>query len=83
MKLLPILLATAVCLSGCSMLTKNGRNQRAYEKYVRRSSMTRVKQQSRFRSSKPTMPITQAESEPTLTNESSGPESVSEGESSP
>ena len=36
-------------LTGCSMLTKNGRQQHAYERYVRKSSITRAKSASKVK----------------------------------
>lgn len=68
-------------LSGCSMLTAQGRRERAYEKYVRKSSLGRVKQQKKMTVKKPSMPVIPAtrSSEPTMTAEASGPESVSDG----
>ena len=62
-------------LSGCSMLTKSGRQERAYSKYVRKQSGARVKQQSRFRTKQPKMPTQPGPSEPTETTET-GPESM-------
>ncbi len=67
-------------LSGCSMLTKEGRQQRSYEHYVRKSSSTRVKQAVKFRMSKSDMPLRQVPSEPKITtNVSEGPQSVTSG----
>jgi outer membrane biogenesis lipoprotein LolB len=65
------LLLAMLLLPGCSMMTHAGRQQRAYDHYVRKSSLGRIKQQRRFRSNKPSMPVT----EPI---ESSGPEAVAE-----
>ena len=48
-------LACACTFTSCSF-TKAGRQQRAYEKYVRKSSASREKQRSHFRSKKPQMP---------------------------
>jgi hypothetical protein len=78
---LALLLVGATLLSGCSMLTAQGRRERAYEKYVRKSSQGRVKQQKLFSGKKPSMPVIPAmqSSEPTLVSEASGPESVGDG----
>ena len=65
-------------LSGCSMLTAHGRRERAYDRYVRKSSQGRVKQQKRFAAKGNTMPVMH-QSEPVETTEASGPESVSNG----
>jgi hypothetical protein len=67
-----------IALSGCSMLTKQGRQQRAYEKYVRKSSYTQAKRAVKFRISKINMPPLQSPSEPTMeTSVSDSPQSVS------
>ena len=90
MKFISLLLAFSVALTGCSMFTKNGRQQRAYEKYVRKSSVARVKQQVRFRTGKPKMTTTPALGEPTeapteatATETNSGPQSVTEAPPNP
>ena len=72
------MLVGATLLSGCSMLTANGRRQRAYEHYVRKSSMGRVKQQRHFNSGKTQMPVMRP-TEPMLTAEASGPGSMTDG----
>jgi len=38
-----LFLVLAFSLPGCSLLTKNGRQQWAYERYVRKSSITRAR----------------------------------------
>ena len=65
-------------LSGCSMLTAQGRRERAYDRYVRKSSQGRVKQQKLFAGKGNTMPVMH-QSEPVETTDVSGPESVSNG----
>jgi outer membrane biogenesis lipoprotein LolB len=72
-----LLLVGSTLLSGCSMLTARGRQERAYERYVHKSSLGRVKQQKRFAAKGNTMPVTH----PTeaLATEASGPESVGAG----
>ncbi len=73
------LLAAATLLSGCSMLTTQGRQERAYSRYVHKMSAGRSKQQKRFFSKqKNTMPVTQP-TEPMITSEASGPESIGDG----
>ncbi|MEO8439794.1 MAG: hypothetical protein ABI540_06175 [Spartobacteria bacterium] len=74
-----LLMATATLLSSCSMLTAQGRQERAYERYVRKSSQGRVKQQKRFAAKGNTMPVTHA-SEAMEPTESSGPMAIGEGE---
>jgi len=73
-----LLLVGSTLLSGCSMLTAQGRRQRTYERYVRKSSQGRVKQQKRFAAKGNTMPVMHL-SAPMETTEGSGPESVSDG----
>ena len=73
-----LLLVGSTLLSGCSMLTAQGRRERAYDRYVRKSSQGRVKQQKRFAAKGNTMPVMHL-SEPVETTEVSGPESVSDG----
>jgi len=68
----------ATLLSSCSMLTTSGRQQRAYERYVRKSSLGRVKQQKRLSYRKATLPVMQP-TDPMEATEVSGPESVSSG----
>ena len=64
----------ALLLPGCSMMTKSGRQQAAYQHYVHKMSLGRVKQQRMFHSKdRPMMPV----SEPSEPIESSGPMSVS------
>ena len=76
------LMAAATLLSGCSMLTAQGRQERAYSRYVHKMSSGRAKQQKRFFSKqKNTMPVTQP-TEPVMTSEVSGPESVGDGSGS-
>ena len=73
-----LLLVGSTLLSGCSMLTAQGRRERAYDRYVRKSSQGRVKQQKRFAAKGHTMPVMHL-SEPVETTDVSGPESVSNG----
>jgi hypothetical protein len=47
MKSLCLILLLALITPGCSMLTKSGRDQRAYSKYVRKMSASRDKQRIR------------------------------------
>ena len=75
-----LLVMAITFLSGCSMLTARGRRERAYERYVRKSSLGRLKQQKIFAARGNTMPVTHA-SEPLAVSEASGPESVGAGSS--
>jgi hypothetical protein len=69
---LAVLLIATTLFSSCSVLTQSGRQQRAYERYVRKSSLARVKQQKRSRPKKPNIPVM----EPSEPLDSSGPEAV-------
>jgi hypothetical protein len=61
-------------LTSCSYLTKSGRQERAYRNYVRKSSATRTKQQSKFKFRTPEMAIRQ--DAPSMTAEPESPQSV-------
>lgn len=68
-------LVLAFALNGCAF-SKSGRQQRAYEKYVRKSSMARVRQHRLFfRSDKPRMPEAPMPTEP-IPSVESGPQAV-------
>ena len=73
-----LFLVGATRFSGCSMLTARGRQERAYERYVRKSSLGRLKQQKRFAAKGNTMPVVHP-TEAMAPTEASGPESVSSG----
>jgi hypothetical protein len=47
MKSLSVVLLLALGMPACSMLTKSGRQERAYSKYVRKMSASRDKQRIR------------------------------------
>jgi hypothetical protein len=72
-----LLLIAAMLLSSCSMFSASSRRERAYERYVRKSSLARAKQEKRFRPTMTSMPPAQP-SEPV---ESSGPEAVGTNDS--
>jgi hypothetical protein len=74
-----LLLLTPICFSGCSMLTAQGRRERAYERYVRKYSHNRVKQQSRISSWRAKIPQL-TPSEPVVRTEVSGPEAATSGD---
>ncbi len=67
---LPFVLAFTIALSGCSF-SKQSRQQRAYEKYVRKSSAGRLKQQKRMRPKKSDMPSQPMPSDPIESSETS------------
>ncbi|HEY1582120.1 MAG TPA: hypothetical protein VGF73_03355 [Chthoniobacterales bacterium] len=73
-----LFLLAATLFSSCSMLTAQGRRERAYEHYVRKSSLGRLKQQRRLSFKKAKIPFLPP-SEPAETTSVSGPESVTDG----
>ena len=75
---LGLILVGGTLLSGCSMLTASGRQQRAYERYVEKLSLGRVKQQKRMGYRKMTLPVMRPTDE-MVSAEASGPGSVSSG----
>ena len=60
------------------MFTAQGRRERAYQRYVRKSSLGRMKQQKRMGFHKTKLPVMEP-SEPVETSTVSGPESVGSG----
>jgi hypothetical protein len=70
-----LLLAGSILLSGCSMLTAQGRRERAYARYVAKCSHRRVKQQSVLSALRSHIPKLEP-TEPVVTTELGGPESV-------
>jgi hypothetical protein len=73
-----LLLISGILFNGCSMLTAQGRRERAYERYVRKSSMGRIKQQKRYFAHASTIPALPP-SDPVVSATSSGPESATSG----
>lgn len=66
-------------LSGCAYMTKNGRQQMAYQRYVKKNSGRKMKQQKKFKS--PKMPLTPGPSDNQITTEVGGsPQSVHSNE---
>jgi hypothetical protein len=49
LKSLAVILASCLILPGCAYFTKSGRQQLAYEKYVRKCSYTRDRQRSKMK----------------------------------
>jgi hypothetical protein len=74
-RLLTALVLTSMALSGCSLLTKQGRQERAYRNYIRHSSVSRVRQQTKFKRAKNDMGIPQ-DSGPVSHGANVNPESV-------
>ena len=87
MKKLSLVLILAASVSACSHYSQAEKQQRSYEKYVRKSISTREKQQKRFAKSHPAPPaIPEREVGPwnataTTTATAEGPMSVTDGES--
>jgi hypothetical protein len=69
-----------VSLTSCSLLTKNGRQARAYRNYVRKSSIVRTKQQKKFHFRVPQMAIRQ--DSPMVTTGPEYPQSMTAAQSS-
>ena len=79
LKSLAVVSITCLALSGCAHFTKSGRQQLAYEKYVRKHSGMRFKQQAKMKT--PRIP-TMVPSEPKVTTSvSDSPQSVTSAES--
>jgi len=78
-KIASLLVIALVALTdnGCSYLTKNGRQQAAYARYIRHSSYNRIKMQRKLFASPKVQPQ-KMETEPTVAT-STSPESVSAG----
>jgi hypothetical protein len=75
---LSLLLVGTTLLTGCSMLTAQGRRERAYAHYVTKYSYRRAKLQRRLSVSRAKIPKSEP-SEPIVNTEVSGPESVNSG----
>jgi hypothetical protein len=76
------LLLAIVCspLAGCGYMTKQGRQQIAYQRYVRKCSGRKIKQAKKFK--KPRMPLTPGPSDNQIHTEvTDAPQSVTSGES--
>lgn len=69
-----LLMILVIPLTGCSF-SKQDRRERAYQKYIRKSSATRQKQRSKFRNGKPQMPVSPKPTEP-MESTASGPEAM-------
>ncbi len=76
---LTLLLVGTTLLTGCSMLTAQGRRERAYTHYVKKYSYRRAKLQRRLSLSRAKVPKSEP-SEPVENAEVSGPESASSGD---
>jgi hypothetical protein len=69
-----IVLLLAFGLTSCSYLTKTGRQELAYRKYIRKSSVVRARQQKKFHFRVPQMAI--RSDAPVMSAEPEGPQSV-------
>ena len=69
-----IIALVALADNGCSYLTKRGRQEAAYARYIRHASYNRTKLQRKLWSSQK-MRVPKMQSEPTVTT-STGPESL-------
>jgi hypothetical protein len=78
-KIAPLFLIALLALAdgGCSYMTRSGRQQAAYARYIRHSSYNRMKLQRKL-SSSPKIQPPKMESEPTVVT-GTGPESLSAG----
>jgi hypothetical protein len=56
LKSLAVILVSCLILPGCAYFTKSGRQQLAYEKYVRKCSYTRDRQRSKMKMPRMAMP---------------------------
>ena len=75
-RILLLLSMAGAPLTGCAYMTKNGRQQMAYQHYVRKMSGRRMKQQKKIKP--PRIPATPAPSEDKVqTGVSESPQSVS------
>jgi hypothetical protein len=82
-RILRLLLLAAIAvgpLSGCAYMSKSGRQQMAYQRYVKKFSGKRMKQQKKIKP--PKMPPTPGPSDyKTNTDVGGSPQSVTSGES--
>lgn len=82
LRYLLLLALAAAPLTGCGYMTKNGRQQMAYQRYVKKMSGRSVKQKKKFKA--PRMPLTPQPSDnhvDTQVTEAPGPQSVHSAES--
>ena len=82
-KLLALGLTIAMLFDGCAYFSKTGRQQLAYERYVRKCSKQRDRYRAKMKTKAPRIPKYEP-SEPKETSELAGsPESVTSGQSQP
>jgi hypothetical protein len=78
-KSLAVVLIACIGFSGCAHFTKSGRQQLAYQKYVRKCSYTRDRQASKMKM--PRIPMFAPSRDKVTADVGSSPESVRSGES--
>jgi hypothetical protein len=82
-KLLALVFLAATLLDGCAYFSKNGRQQMAYERYVRKCSKQRDRYRAKMKTKAPKIPKYEP-SEPKETSEVAGsPQSVTSGQTQP
>jgi hypothetical protein len=82
-KLLVVILTIVTLFDGCAYFSKNGRQQMAYERYIRKCSNNRSRLQAKMKTKAPRIPKYEP-SEPKETTQLGGsPESVTSGQSRP
>lgn len=79
MKAISLSLLLALSCTSCSRFTAQGRSERAYSKYVRKTSMARYKQRSRFFNGKMRMPLAPPPSSEPVQSVETGPVSATTG----
>lgn len=82
-KLLALVFLAATLLDGCAYFSKNGRQQMAYERYVRKCSKQRDRYRAKMKTKAPKIPKYEP-SEPKETTQLGGsPQSVNSGQLRP
>ena len=80
-KLLAFTFIAATLFGGCAHFSKAGRQQLAYQKYVRKCSKQRDRQQAKMKF--PRIPTVAPSQDKVTTQAGNSPESVASGESQP
>jgi hypothetical protein len=79
LRLLTVVLIGCFALPGCAHFTKSGRQQLAYQKYVRKQSGMRARQQAKMKT--PRVPSFQSSQPKVTAGVNDSPQSVTSGES--
>jgi hypothetical protein len=82
-KLLAVALIIATLFDGCAYFSKNGRQQLAYERYVRKCSKQRDRYRAKMKTKAPKIPKYEPSDPKETTQLGGSPESVSSGQSRP